>query len=128
MRAAIASVLNADQITDVPHFMAKGDDQDGHDMFLAYLRSRGLLPYVTAYPASVHSLEDIQTINADVNPGVTYLLFGKSGDTNHVVICRDGKVIHDPEPFPGQLTAGHDHPGIAGGIWMVMVLVPMEYK
>ena len=129
LRAAIASVLETDQVTDVPHFMAKGDDQDGHDMLRSYLQSQGLVPYINGYPAQQHSYDDVQAMQAAVNPGVTYLLFGKSADINHVVVCRDGKIIHDPGgAITERLSAGHNHDGIPGGVWLVMVLVPISYR
>lgn len=127
LRAAVASILNCADVTDVPHFMQKGDDQDGNDMLRAFLRSRGYQPYLNAYPAASHSLANLNDMMASINPGVEYLFFCKCGNDNHVVICRDGEIVHDPAPFPVPISGPHDHDGIEGGIWLIMVLVPIKY-
>lgn len=127
LRAAIASILNAPDVTDVPHFMHHGDDERGSQEMRDWLNARGYAPFIMGVGGST-SLEEIQDVQRQVNPGIEYLLFGRAdnGD-DHVVVCRDGKVVHDPSVKASPIVS----PCVIDGqpaAWVLMILVPIEYK
>lgn len=117
LRACIASILDVEDIKHVPHFYSDGDDENGVVMLRNYLAYRLLRPFYVAMPSTV-SLVDIFTMMAGVNTDVDYLLFCQCGGGDHVVICRNGEMIHNPS---------WDNAPISGpcenGFWIIMVLV-----
>lgn len=116
LRACIASLCDDDS---VPHFVDDGDDERGQQRLRAYLASRGLNPFYMALPGNL-PLASIFEMMAGVNIGVEYLLFHTSHDADHVVICRDDKVIHDPAWYRSPITGPSSN-----GLWVVMVVVPI---
>lgn len=93
LQAAVASLLHLG-LDDVPHFVQQHSDSDGRedwlDLLCAWLNGRGLHLY-----------------RVDPEPGEDYFEFGKTErGTTHVVICRDGRMIHDPHPSRSGLLLG----------------------
>lgn len=119
LRCAVASMLNVDDVELVPHFMASGDDIIGDLLLRSWLLERGKRPFIVALPGNL-TLQQIFAMMADGNPDIEYMLFCTCGAdrTDHVVICKNDEVIHDPAVFPASITGP-----ASNGLWVVMVLV-----
>lgn len=117
LRAAIASILNVDFVQSVPHFYRNGDDDHAQSELRKYLATHDLRPFYMALPSSV-SLDDVFAMMAGVNSDIDYLLYCQCGSGDHVVVCRNDQVLHNPS---------WDNASISGpcsnGFWVVMVLV-----
>lgn len=117
VRACIASVMELDAEA-VPHFFH--DDPPGlvaNHRIREWLRSHKLAPFWVHYPAEM-KLEDILAIMAELNTGVPLIVYGAcEGGGDHVVICQDGKMTHNPSWLGGSLTGPGSH-----GYWTVLVL------
>lgn len=116
VRACIASLLDM-QTEDVPHFYEDNcDGETGNARVSEWLDGRELVPFWTVFPGS-DPLDAVFQHMGAVNPNVHYLLFGNSGAGDHVVVCKGGKIVHNPSWVDD---------GIAGpnsnGFWMIMVL------
>jgi hypothetical protein len=77
-----------------------------------------MLAYANGWRRAV-MLRFILILMRESNPGIHYLLFGSTsdGDSNHVVICKDNEVVHDP----AWVVSGLSHPG-SNGFWSIMVV------
>jgi hypothetical protein len=116
LRACVASILEIDAET-VPHFFEDDcDGATGMDRLRKWLGTQGLAPFAASFDASA-SLDEILGFQADQNPGVHYLLFGRTEGGDHVVVAQGDKVVHNPEWYPSRLVAAGSH-----GYWTVMVL------
>lgn len=118
VRACIASIMDVDDPATVPHFFRDGcDAHTGMARIVEYLQPLGYLPFYVAYPGT-DSLQDVLDTTSGNNPGVHYMLFGGT-DTgaDHVVICCDGRVVHNPG-----VGADVTRPTVAG-MWIIMVVV-----
>lgn len=95
-RAAVASIFEM-PLDDVPHFYDKdASDIDGKIAFTNFLLERGLRPISVPFPGAI-PIEDILGTMRRLNPDVHYLLTGTSrSGVNHVVVCKDDQIIHDP--------------------------------
>lgn len=118
LRTALSCLLNMDQ-EEVPHFCATNPtSEDLWPAINAWLAETcHLVVYSVAYDCS---LEQILTMQQIMNPGLYYLLAGKSprGCTHQVVACGD-QIIHDPAPEGGGLIG----PCVEDGFYWVSVLV-----
>lgn len=119
VRACIASMLEL-PATDVPHFYRDGcDAETGTQRMREYLATLGYCAFYVAYDGG-SSLDELQRVMMQINPGITYMLFGSTEDCDHIVICRDGITLHDPAwvrvPIIGPSS---------NGFWGIMVLVKM---
>jgi hypothetical protein len=96
-RAVIASFLGL-PLTEVPHFGDNGPSPiDFFHNVRSFLRSRGLNMFTVAFNAI--PLRDVLDLIELNNPDVVYFLSGSSPrGTNHVVLCRGNRIIHDPHP------------------------------
>jgi len=119
-RTAIACILNLD-VEEVPHFGEKHwlDTVAFNKAIDDWLELRNLACVNSCYDCSLETVLEWQ----NNNPNCYYMLVGESGNgTNHVVIGRGDKIIHDP---------AIDCSGIVGpdnqGLYWVTHLVPMEY-
>ncbi len=115
-RAAIASILSLD-VQQVPHFL---DGDPSSEVFNARLREflapRGLSLFAIPFDTDIDSV--LRSVGG-MNPGVPYMLVGESPrGVNHVVICQDDAVIHDPHPS----NAGLIGPSKGDGYYWVEVL------
>lgn len=96
-RTVLACLLDLPR-DDVPHFAEDDPDTStfNHriDNYLA--EHHGLARVSVLYPAD-NGLDPILESIGLMNPGLRFILTGKSKTgVNHVVICQDGKIEHDP--------------------------------
>lgn len=121
LRASVASILNRSFVHDVPHFLADGcDSETGFERLRNYCKSIGFLPWVQGLDGSI-SRDDVLNGIDKANPGIAFLLFGRTeNDGDHVVICRDGKIIHNTA-WNGEWIKKPT----ANGYWIIMVFVPI---
>lgn len=115
LRACIASVLDMEP-EQVPHFM-DGNPDAGAMMaqLIQWLGERGLAPFTVMLPGE--PLDAILEHMGSLNPASTYLLFGGTGDGDHVVVCQGGRIVWNPAWYGGHLVQP-----ASGDIWQVMVL------
>lgn len=88
IRACIASLCDLPP-QDVPHF----GDHDG-DLYESIDRIRAWYKggvFIAQYSGQMDQFALLSMLG-QLNPGVHMLLFGGT----HVVVCKDGKVVHDP--------------------------------
>lgn len=108
LRACIASVLDLPP-TEVPHFA----DHDG-DLYESIRRIRDWYKggvFIAQYSNQMDQFA-LLSLLGELNPGVHMLLVGES----HVVVCKDGKVVHDPAWYRKQRL------DVPGDMWTVLVL------
>ena len=110
---------------DVPHFHdrdAERYDGEPHLHIRRWLAERGYAEFTVPFHGSWCELEALLENLGDLNPGIYFMLSGESrSGVGHVVICRDGAIVHD--------TALNDS-GIVGpmpecGYYYESVLVPL---
>jgi hypothetical protein len=117
LRAAVASILDIDKTTDVPHFLRHGDDEAALVELRAYLLlEHRLRPFVTMFNGG--SLADVLASMKNGNPDVDYLLFCQCGGGDHVVCCCNDQVTHNPAWDNAQVSGP-----LSGGAWLIMVMV-----
>lgn len=117
MRACVASILELDT-GDVPHFYHDGcDGETGIVRMREWLNGRQLAPFFIQY-AGEHALSEILELQGTQNPGIHYMLFGRTDDGDHVVVAKDDQVVHDPNWCPSPLVGCGSH-----GLWTIMVIV-----
>lgn len=117
LRACVATILDLNT-EDVPHFYH--DDcapEEGNQRLRDWLAKRGLGAYWVGYPGDI-SVDEIITSVSENGQGIPFILYGETAyGGQHVVVCRDGKKVHDPAwaaaPFVG--------PGNSGQ-WVVLVI------
>lgn len=119
-RASLACLLDCERPEDVPHFF---DNDHPNDVVWksvnSWLAERQLATMFVNFPAEC-SFDDICKTMKHNNLGMIYMLFGNTtSNTDHVVICRDDKQIHNVSWFGGNLTGPSSN-----GFWTVFVLVP----
>jgi hypothetical protein len=120
-RACVASLLSFSSINDVPHFYRDGDDNRGLAEFKGWLSGHASMrPFYTAIGGAA-TIDDVFAMMAGVNADIEYLLFCQCGGENHVLICKNDKIIHDPSWYRSKITGPCDN-----GYWVIMVLVPMN--
>jgi hypothetical protein len=82
----------------VPHFYEGGrSGPEGDILINAFLAEHGLGKITFAYEGTIEDLPGLMhVIGTQNNSGVYYLLSGSSKNgCNHVVICRQGKIVWD---------------------------------
>lgn len=101
LRTAIGCLLDM-QPELVPHFAAAGDketDEIVAERVNDWLAKRRLCR-ITIYFSGKLSPEEACSALGAINPGIPYLFSGRSKlGSNHTVIARNGKIIHDPSPL-----------------------------
>lgn len=119
VRACVASLLDL-PAESVPHFA--GIAKTGDEM-LTYMRvwlmTQGYAPFIGHFDGDA-SVSEILQQQAMVNPGCYFMLFGRVEGGDHVVICRNDKIVHDPNWYRTAMTG----PG-STGVWIVMVLTKL---
>lgn len=120
LRACVATMLGL-QADDVPHFAHDGAIADiVNERMREFLATRGLAPWWSHYDPDLSREELLETLS-ESGPGVAFLLFGRTGDDgDHVIVCRDGKVVHDPAWYRVPLVKGGRH-----GAWSVVVFASL---
>lgn len=124
-RTVVACLLDMHP-SEVPHFFEDDFKVDDPKKFTglrkmeAWLRDRGLC--VIRYPFDGEvTLENL--LCQFVEPGLFYILQGESKNgSDHVVICENGRIVHDP---------AQDNSGIVGpcpndGLWWIEFIVPIQ--
>lgn len=116
-RTAIASLLDLPP-ESVPHFCdgpeTKGDDVTGRAR--EWLAGRGLS--LVRLPLFCSDVGPVFELMGECNPGALYLLTGQSPrGFNHVVVCRGGKLAHDPSQEGGGLVGPCDD----GAFWVEII-------
>ncbi len=117
-RTCLACLLDLER-DDVPHFMVfsngtpsrKAMDAaiDAADKWL--FKNHRLRRLCVLYPAELNTAEVVQAAGI-MNKGARFMLVGKSKNgTNHVVICKDGKIEHDPSIDQSGIVSGADPDG-----------------
>lgn len=92
LRACVATVLSRTNAGSTPHFYRDGRTAVQATVELAdFLRCHHLVPVMKQLP-NIVGVPDALEMIAEELPGVLYLLF----NDNHVVVCRDDKIIHNP--------------------------------
>ena len=118
VRACIASIMDLHG-EQVPHFYHdKPDGLTGSTRIREWLAPLGYQPFVTHYPPDL-TRDDILNVQGEVNPDAYYILFGAhehGGD--HVVVCKGGKIVHDPSWYHAALIGPASY-----GCWSIMVIV-----
>lgn len=118
LRACVASILDVPEVERVPHFVFDGNDEQGVIRFKDYLRQ---LHHVRPFYMGIGGeLDDVFRMMAEVNRDIEYLLFCRCGGGDHVVVCKNDKVIHDPAWYKQAITGPCES---AGGLWVIVVLV-----
>ena len=117
LRACVATILDR-SIDTVPHFFNDGCDANTANVRLRiWLDQYGYKPFFCGYPGDV-TFAGLLDMMADINPTTHYILYGRDeGDGDHVVVCRGGKMVHNPAWVPGPLIGPGSH-----GFWTVLVI------
>ena len=120
-RTVIACLLDVHP-SDVPHVYSNGaTTEDGNTAIQNYLADRGL---TLARIALAGTMEQIMHGMKVGSPGIHYLLSGKSPrGFDHVVVCLDDAIVHDPHPDGTGITDPCD-----GGVYWVEILVPLSMR
>jgi hypothetical protein len=93
-RTAVASICDIDP-EHVPHFCDKGST--GSQELRDWMGINGLIMFSLAYEGTIDDLPGMMRVIACNNTGMHYLLTGQSRTgCNHVVVCRNEKIVHDP--------------------------------
>lgn len=118
VRACIATLLDRD---DVPHVFKGADIRQEKNMMAAWAELRKWMAehkkFLALFPAEDHV--DFMLSN---NPDVPYILWCHTSDGNdHTVLCKNGKVIHDPAWYRSEIigplsTTGFYIIGIVGNL------------
>lgn len=118
LRAVIASMFEVADPLEVPHFLHDGDDEAGQARFKAYLLSRGYRPYYQAIKCD--NVQNLFVMMREINTNIEYLLFCTCGGGDHVVLCMNDHVIHDPAWVKGTITGP---PSNMDGCFIIVTLV-----
>ena len=115
-RTAVACLLDLDAV-EVPHVFDNGAGEEGFAVMDDWLAERGYVLIAVAYSGDV-PLADVFAAQQHYNPGIPFLLSGRSSNNvNHVIVCCDGGVVCDPS---------QDESGIVGppttGLWWIEYL------
>lgn len=125
LRACIATVMDLDT-EQVPHFAdMAATGQEALASARRWLASRGFTVACFALPGS-EPLADVLVYMEEMNPTVTWLLFGSTAPlgtppTNlHVSVCQGGRVVHDPSWVPTSIKQPYTEGGES--IWQIWVV------
>lgn len=124
-RAVIASLTDARHIDDVPHFFAGGSAELGYDILDLWLTEWfGLVYLESRFPSM--TLDEMLKMLAGSYPDISVMLAGQSHHgVDHVVIARNGEIIHDPSSHTGSsVLVGPT----TGDFWIVGLLVSAFHK
>jgi hypothetical protein len=120
-RTAIACLLDVPP-SAVPHFYgdAQQTDQEVKGQMQEWLRRTHSLTIATVNFNDQLPIAEVVRYVGKWNPGLHYLFSGLSPrGTSHVVICRDGEIVHDPHPEATGIVSGYE-----GGVYVVEFLSP----
>lgn len=115
LRTSVASLLDFEEPTDVPHFHHDGcTSVIAQQRLTDWLRSQGIAPWWQHVNGI--DLNELLEYMAVINPDVHYLLFGNNRQGPHVVICCGGEIVHDTAWISSRLVGPTD-----GGHWSICV-------
>lgn len=117
VRACIASLLSM-PAEHVPHFYHDNcEGVEGNQRLKEFLQTVGYAPFWVAYDGAsrLDEIQRIMTLNA---PSVHYMLFHANSGGDHVIICKDDQIVHDPAWYRLPITGPNSI-----GNWGVLVLV-----
>ena len=119
-RTAWACLLDLEP-KEVPHFCDQGrGDKESDRLLKEWLAARGLTYFRVLFGGDLEVQKILDTVML-CNPGTFALLSGESRNgTNHIVIIRDGEIVHDPAQDDSGITGPCDN-----GYFEVMVPVPL---
>lgn len=100
LRACVATILDLGR-EEVPHFAEDCGPEDGmlsFDRLTVFLQHRKMVPIWIAYDAAhPGSFEEIMSLVGQLNGDAhAILLCGTPSETDHAVVVKGGKVVHDP--------------------------------
>lgn len=113
VRACIASLLEM-ETEQLPNFFAQ--PEIGQYEMQRWLALRGLIAAVIALPGewSFDTMgEFMRTHYADTH----YMLWCKSGDDDHSVICINARMVHNPAWYKCGIDGPH-----SSGVWIVWII------
>lgn len=120
-RTAIACLLDLPP-SSVPHFYGdvKQTDEEVKAQLQDWLKREHGLAIATVNFNDQLPMADVIRFVGKWNSGMHYLFSGLSvRGTSHVIICRDGEVVHDPHPDGSGILKAYD-----GGVYVFEFLVP----
>lgn len=131
VRACVATLLDLDAEA-VPHFYHDNPTGAvGMERMREWLATQGLAPFAVGYPSKAlicercdnvlddgANLSDILKFMGEHHSGIHYMLYGGTGDGDHVVVCRGGKIVHNPAWYGCSII----EPASVGH-WQIVVLV-----
>ncbi|MBL4656293.1 MAG: hypothetical protein JKY33_10775 [Bacteroidia bacterium] len=101
-RTCLACLLDYPNPLNVPHFFDFKDrgfsEQEANNSFdraSEWLLMNHRMHHVII-PWTFENLTQLLEHTNNAFPNVTFMLVGQSKISNHVVICKNGKIIHDP--------------------------------
>lgn len=121
VRACVASIMDMDAEA-VPHFFDNIDSSDeagrirANNHMREWLAGHGHALFQAHYPGSV-ARDELFAMMEVVNPGVHYILCGSVGLGDHCVVCRGGKIVHNPAWLAMDIIGPCSY-----GAWSVMVI------
>ncbi len=117
VRACVASIMDMDA-EQVPHF--HHDNPGGvvaNARMREWLAGQGYQPFTMHFDPSM-SLASILETNGVLNPDTYYMLFGGvEGGGDHVIVCRGGKIVHDPSWYNSAMVRPASY-----GYWSITVI------
>lgn len=120
LRACIASLLNIEETTDVPHFMHDGCDGNvAQERLKEWLKGRGLAPFYMLF--NEDGLAEVLHVMKLLNPGVRYILMGATEEEEHAIVYAGDELINDPAWCHSPLVG----PSLSNGYWTVLIVVPL---
>jgi hypothetical protein len=120
LRACIASLFEMD-IEGVPHFCDERAYPEGHyPAVQEWLKRRDLT--MIAYPVPADKMEEHGEAMRALGVDCFYLVGGRSGLSNHVVVAQYGACVHDPYPKLDSPWHGHMAPDDNGNYEVMMIV------
>lgn len=112
IRACIATLTDDDQ---VPHVFDKREPEESWHQIRSYLKSKGKFLYLTG-------VEDLVVEFTENNPDMPYMLICEvKGGGDHVMVCKNGKVIHDPAYYKKEIV-GPPSAGKSTGKYVIGII------
>jgi len=94
LRACIATMLEKPS-NDVPHFYHDGcDGNEGNKRLQEYLKTQNLIACYQYFESA--PVDEVKQHMKVLNPEVVYLLMGSTATGDHIVICKNDEVLHNP--------------------------------
>lgn len=105
--ACLRTILDDD---NVPHVFDERPPEESWAELRSYLKSIG--KNIALFP-----VDDGMEFMGVNNPDIYYMLLCSNKSGNHAVVCKDGKVVHDPAWYKEIITGP-----LENGLWIVGVI------